>query len=181
MQSVVVAVFAIGAAIGSGAAIMQYSYHDMMDALERGENPAPAASILNTGRDDERACQPVRFRVYFPKGSTELNEAGKVLVSQAIDNVADCGGVTILLGAPDRQLTSEAQRFTASERSAALLAELQISGLEGRVFVAREKDVFSGPGVYIDPVAAGAPDYIAVAIEPQHTTQTEYTRPEFQT
>jgi hypothetical protein len=184
MQSVVIAVFGIGTVIGSGAALVQYAYHDAKESRATRDGAAMTGDVVHAGgeKNNADACHPVKFRVYFPKGSTELNDDGKVLLSRAVENVADCADVRIFIGAPDQQLKSETQRVEASERSATLLAALQTSGLAGDVFVARETEVINGPGVYIDPTAKNTPDYIAVAIEPAATARIESRAlPEYRT
>ena len=165
MQSIVLSVFAIGTVLGSGAAVVQHAYQDETtvgrSAALQSVSQAPAETV-----QQKDVCQPVRFRIYFPSDSTEIDDAGRALISQAVNNVSDCEGVNILIGAPDPHLDSQSQRVEASERSAALLAELEASGLDGNVYVAREKDVLNGPGAYIDPPNASTPDYLAVSIEP---------------
>lgn len=164
MQSLVLSVFAIGTILGSGAAVVQHAYDD-----QAADHPiiseVPPDSVMLQPRNSN-VCQAVRFRIYFPADSTEIGAAAQALISRAVDNVADCDGVNIFIGAPDPQLDSKAQRVEASERSAALLAELEASGLSGNIYVAREGDVLSGSGAYIDPPNTSTPDYLAVSIEP---------------
>ncbi len=165
MQAMVLSVFAIGTVLGSGAAVVQ---HAIEDQTPTGHTVALQAVSQTPAEKAEanQVCQPVRFRIYFPSDSTEIDDAGRALISRAVNNVSDCDGVNILIGAPDPDLQSKVQRVEASERSAALLAELDASGLGGNVYVAREADVLNGPGAYIDPSSASTPDYLAVSIEP---------------
>lgn len=165
MQSIVLSVFSIGTILGSGAAVVQHAYQDQRSAGQTTELQVVSQSPAETAQSDA-ICQPVRFRIYFPSDSTEIDESGRALISRAVNNVSDCEGVNILIGAPDPNLESQSERVEASERSAALLAELEASGLDGNVYVARETDVLSGPGAYIDPPNASTPDYLAVSIEP---------------
>lgn len=165
MQSLVLSVFAIGTVFGSGAAVVQHAFKDQAitehAAVFQTASQPPAEAATQDG-----VCQPVRFRIYFPSDSTDIDESGRALISRAVNNVSDCDSVNILIGAPDPQLSSQTRRMEASERSAALLAELEASGLDGNVYVARETDVLNGPGAYIDPPNASTPDYLAVSIEP---------------
>lgn len=168
MQSIVISVFAMGTVLGSGAAIVQHAHQDHVSQpaiVQTGESETVARESAAT----DGVCQPVRFRVYFPKNSVQINDAGHTLISQALGNVADCDDVDILIGAPEPQLNSDSARFTASKRSAALLAELEQNGLNGDVFVAREHDVLNGPGAYLDPPDVKTPDYIVVAIQPSES------------
>lgn len=164
MQAIIMSVFAIGTVLGSGAAVVQHAYADQtFEHATAIEMAAPSALDQTAQRE---ICQPVRFRIYFPSDSTQIDAPGRALISRAVENVSDCEGVDILIGAPDPQLDSKTQRLEASERSAALLAELEAKGLNGNVYVARENDVLNGPGAYIVPRNTSTPDYIVVSIEP---------------
>jgi hypothetical protein len=163
MQSIILSVFAIGTVLGSGAAVVQHAYQDNATGSAALH---PASQSLVPESEVSAACQPVRFRIYFPGDSNEIDAAGRALISKALNNVNACEDLNILIGAPDPHQDSHVQRVEASERSAALLAELEASGLNGNVYVAREDGVLNGPGAYIDPPNAAVPDYLVVSIEP---------------